>query len=300
MLLLLAAELAAAVGNSLLVTFTGKYVVELAAGSSSRERLAVICLLLIIGERLTKYICSETSDYRLYAGNDRFLYHMKRKLIRRNMSADYTNNESCEKNDALKKAETGSEYTAFNTADTLSSFFTAILSLIAYGSILSLLDPVMILIVGVPSVIIYFIGRHKMKWLWDNADKWQKYDRELMYIRSAASDFSSAKDIRIYGMEKWFGSVFARSFGRRAEWYAKQDTQAFLHDILRLLLAHISDLAAYAFVISLAVKGNIGAGDFVLYFGSIAAFGAAVRYSSASRSLRCFRDISPRCGSTLT
>ena len=277
MFILLAVELAACVGNSLLSTFTSKYVVELALGSSSRTRLAVICLLLIAGERITDFIGNETSDYRLYVGNDKFLNYLKRKLIHKNMTTDYANNESCAKSDALKKAESGNDSTAFLTADTLSSFFMALLSLLAYGSILSFLDPVMLLIVGIPSVICYYIERSKMKWLWKNNGKWQRADRELGYIQSAASDFSYAKDIRIYGMEKWLENVFSRSFGERLNWYGKQDGNSFGHDMLRALMTHISNLAAYAFVISLAVRGNIGAGDFVLYFGSIAAFGAAVR-----------------------
>ena len=98
-----------------------------------------------------------------------------------------------------------------------------------------------------------------------------------MYIRSAASDFSYAKDIRIYSMAGWLDKVFARSFGKRLRWYGKQDAVSFRHELLRLVCVHISDLAAYAFVIYSAAKGKIGAGDLVLYFGSIAAFGAAVR-----------------------
>lgn len=298
MFVLLTAELIACVANSLFTTFTSKYVVELALGSGSRKKLAVICLILIAGERLTNYIRSETSDYRLYVGNDKILYHLKRRLIRKNMSTDYANNESCDKSDALKKAESGSEYTAFLTADTLNSFFMALLSLIAYGSILSFLDPIMLLIVGIPAIICYSIERHKIKWLWDHADHWQKNDRELLYIQSAASDFSSAKDIRIYRMETWFDSLFARSFGERLDWYRKQDEWAFRHDILRSFTVHIANLAAYIFVIYLVDEGNIGAGDFVLYFGSIAAFSASVRnvfdkfsgFEKLSGHISCMRE----------
>ncbi len=276
MIILLITELIACTANSLLTTFTGKFAVELAL-TSHTKRLALIVLLMIAGERITKYICDEISDYRLYVGNDKFMYHIKRRLIMKNMSTDYENNESSAKSDALKKAESGNEYAASHAADTLSSFFSALLSLAAYGTILSVLSPLMLLIIGIPSVICFFTERHKMQWTWDNNDKWQRSDRELSYIQSAASDFSAAKDIRIYGMEKWFGDIFDKSFGERLGWYQKQDDVSFRHDMLRFFTAHISDLAAYASVIYMVVKGDIGAGDFVLYFGSIAAFGTAVR-----------------------
>ena len=274
---LLALELAANVANSLLSTFTSKYVVELALGTAPRLQLALVCLVLIALERLTKYAGDELSDYRLYVGNDRFMQYMKRRLMRKAMTTDYANNESSEKNDLRRLAESGNEYTAFQTADTLLRFFMAFFTLLAYGSILSVLSPLMLPIIGIPAMVCDLIERRKTKWLLENASRWQKTDRELDYIRASASDFSAAKDIRVYGMEKWFGAGFARAFAKRLGFYREQDEFAFRHDLARFLIVQLSNLAAYAFVILLIVRGRIGAGDFVLYFGSIAAFGTSVR-----------------------
>ena len=99
MFVLIFAQVIALVAESLFTTFTGKYVVELALGTSSRIRLAVICLLLIIGERITKYITHEIYDYGGYYGDYKFACHMTRKIIRKNMSTDYENNESCKNSD---------------------------------------------------------------------------------------------------------------------------------------------------------------------------------------------------------
>lgn len=77
------AQVIALVAESLFTTFTGKYVVELALGKSSRIRLAVICLLLIIGEQITKYITHEIYDYGGYYGDYKFACHMTRKLYAR-------------------------------------------------------------------------------------------------------------------------------------------------------------------------------------------------------------------------
>lgn len=76
MFLLLIVELISAVVNSLLGTFISKYVVELALGTSERTKLAVICLLLITGERISKYIWNETASYQNYVGDYKFLCHM--------------------------------------------------------------------------------------------------------------------------------------------------------------------------------------------------------------------------------
>ena len=109
------------------------------------------------------------------------------------------------------------------------------------------------------------------------SDNWQKYVRELNYISDAGSDFSAAKDVRVYGMDKWFSKLFSRAFNNRLNWYEQQDEWSFRHDLARVLMVYLSNFAAYACVIYMVVNGNIGAGDFVLYFNSIADFSWAVR-----------------------
>lgn len=75
---------------------------------------------------------------------------MTRKMLRKHMSTDYENNESCDNNNLMQKARTGSDYITYQTVDTIEGFLMALIQLAAYGGILSMLDPIMILIVGVP------------------------------------------------------------------------------------------------------------------------------------------------------
>ena len=277
MFILIFAQVIALVAESLFTTFTGKYVVELALGTSSRVQLAVICLLLIIGERITKYITNEIYDYGGYYGNYKFACHTTRKIIRKNMSTDYENNESCKNSDAIQKAWVGSDYISYQTVNTIKLFLSAVLRVVAYGGILSMLSPVMLLIVGIPAIASFYIERHKMMWIWNMSDNWQKYVRELNYISDAASDFSAAKDVRVYGMDKWFSKLFSRAFSNRLNWYEQQDEWSFRHDLARVLMVYLSNFAAYACVIYMVVNGDIGVGDFVLYFNSISDFSWAVR-----------------------
>lgn len=277
MFILIFAQVIALVAESLFTTFTGKYVVELALGTSSRVQLAVICLLLIIGERITKYITNEIYDYGGYYGNYKFACHTTRKIIRKNMSTDYENNESCKNSDAIQKAWVGSDYISYQTVNTIKLFLSAVLRVVAYGGILSMLSPVMLLIVGIPAIASFYIERHKMMWIWNMSDNWQKYVRELNYISDAASDFSVAKDVRVYGMDKWFSKLFSRAFSNRLNWYEQQDEWSFRHDLARVLMVYLSNFAAYACVIYMVVNGDIGVGDFVLYFNSISDFSWAVR-----------------------
>ena len=62
-----------------------------------------------------------------------------------------------------------------------------------------------------------------MKWIWNMADNWQTFERQLNYITRASSDFAYAKDVRIFNMQDWFGKMFKRSFDNRLDWYEQQD-----------------------------------------------------------------------------
>ena len=292
MLMLIVLHIFSNVAATLFDTFTSKYVVELALGTSSRIRLAVICLLLIVGEFMSKYIENETKDYRGYVGYFKFVHHMTRKMLRKHMSTDYENNESCDNNNLMQKARTGSDYITYQTVDTIEGFLMALIQLAAYGGILSMLDPIMILIVGVPAITVYYLERHKMKWIWNMADNWQQYDRELDYIGDAGRDFSSAKDVRIFGMDKWFTKIFDRSYANRLNWYEQQDEWTFRHNVVSTIILQLADLAAYAYVIYMVVKGNIGAGDFVLYFNSIWNFGHSVSYKYSGAEKPTIQNIS--------
>lgn len=277
MLILVIVQIFSSVSATLFNTFTSKYVVELALGTSSRIRLAVICLLLIVGECMSKYIENETKDYRGYVGYFKFVHHMTRKMLRKHMSTDYENNESCDNNNLMQKARTGSDYITYQTVDTIEGFLMALIQLAAYGGIISMLNPIMIIIVGVPAIMVFYLERHKMMWIWNMADNWQQYDRELNYISDAGRDFSAAKDVRIFGMDKWFTKIFDRSYANRLNWYEQQDEWIFRHNVVETIILRLADFAAYAYVIYMVVKGNIGAGDFVLYFNSIWNFGYSVR-----------------------
>mgnify|MGYP005834289765 CR=1 FL=1 len=277
MLILVIVQIFSSVAATLFNTFTSKYVVELALGTSSRIRLAVICLLLIIGERISKYIKGEACDYVGYVGHFKFINYMLRKMHRKHMSTDYENNESCENSNLMQKAQNGSDYITTQTIYTLEDFLMSLIQIVAFGGIISMLDPIMMLIVSVPTITVFFLDRHKWQWVWNMTDNWQQYDRELNYIRCAGRDFSSAKDVRIFGMDKWFTKVFDRSYANRLNWYEQQDEWIFRHNVVETIILRLADLAAYAYVIYMVVIGNIGAGDFVLYFNSICRFRESVK-----------------------
>ncbi|MCH5193764.1 MAG: ABC transporter ATP-binding protein [Oscillospiraceae bacterium] len=256
-------------GWQIAAMFTDKYVVELVLGEQSRRRLMLIVIGLLVAERILEELSDISSTYNQWVGSYRFRRHMQNILVKKNVYTDYENNEKTSVNDALSKAHYATENVAYDTLYNVRKLLGNILAFTAMSGILSYLSPVMVLIVAVPSFISYKLNRRKMMWIWNMADNWQNYDRQLEYINSAASDISYAKDMRIFNLPRFFKQTLERSVSKRLDWYEQQDEWSFRHDVVEQIVLWTGYLCSYGYVVYKVFTGNIGAGDFVLYFNAI-------------------------------
>lgn len=256
-------------GCEIVAMYTDKYVVELVLGERSRHTLAVIVIGLLIGRRIMVWFSSITRTYNWWVGSFRFRRHMQSILVKKNVYTDYENNEKTSVNDALSKAHNASENIANDTLYNVRELLGNLFAFAALGGILSFLSPIMVLLVAVPSFISYKLNRHKMMWIWNMADNWQNYDRQLEYILSAASNISYAKDMRIFNLPRFFKQALDRSFAGRLNWYEQQDEWSFRHDVAEQIVLWAGYLCSYGYVVYKVFTGNISAGDCVLYFNAI-------------------------------
>lgn len=265
--------------SGLFATYTDKYVVEFALGTSDRVIIGIICAALIAGSMLSRYVINAADMYITTNGRFRLSANLFGRLMRKKMNISYEDTENPKLNDMCRKAYTSVNDLSMSGLGTMKDTVVAALQIFAYGGILSMLDPWLILIIGVPAVAGYYIYKHKMQWIWNLADRWQTYDRQLNYITFIGTDhkFSSAKDIRIFGMQRWLKSVYDRVYAKRLDWYEQQDAWEYRHDMLSHVVVMTGNCAATIYIVWLVMNGSIGAGDFVLYFNSIFMLSQAVR-----------------------
>lgn len=265
--------------SGLFAVYTDKYVVEFALGTSDRATLGVICAALIAGGILSSWVVG-SADWRI-STNGRFKLSANffGRLMRKKMNLSYEDTENPKINDMCQKAYSSVNSISEAGLGTMKDTIVAALQIFSYGGILSMLDPWLILIIGAPAVAGYYIYKHKMNWVWNMVDNWQTYDRQLGYITCIGMDskFSSAKDIRIFGMQHWLKSVYDRVYQKRMDWYEQQDAWEYRHDMLSHIVIMAGNAAATIYIVWLVMNGSIGAGDFVLYFNSIFMLSEAVR-----------------------
>ena len=250
-------------------TFTDKYIVELATEGFGNTELLVICLALIIGSRLCRMLNCTAGNYQGFIGFNILYNNFALKIIHKNMTTDYENNEKPEIGDRLNKARDGLEVLGLNVCLNVRGTIRHTLEFFTYSALLTTLDIRILPIVVLPAVANFYIERHKLNWIWNMQDNWQIYQRQLDYVRNVGSDFSCAKDIRIFGMQEWLEKVFSRTLGYRIGWLKQLDAWSFRHNMLITIVNFIGNFGAYGYLIYIVANGGIGAADFVLYFNSI-------------------------------
>lgn len=255
--------------NRLCLTFTDKYIVELAAAGFGNTTLLLISISLIIGGALCNSLAKMASNYQGFIGFNILYNNFAMKLMRKNMTTDYENNEKPVIGDKLNKARDSIEVLGLNVCMNVRGTIRHTIEFITYSAILTSLDIRILPIVVLPAVANFFIERHKMNWVWNMQDNWQVYQRQLNYINAIGTNFSCAKDVRIFGMQEWFEKVFSRTLGKRLSWLKQMDSWEFRHNIISEIVSFIGNFGVYGYLIWLVVNGGISAGDFVLYFNSI-------------------------------
>ena len=92
--------------TGLFATYTDKYVVEFALGSSDRTMLGIICAALITASMLAGFIVNAADMYITTNGRFRLSANLFGRLMRKKMNIPYENTENPKINDMCQKAYT--------------------------------------------------------------------------------------------------------------------------------------------------------------------------------------------------
>ena len=249
--------------------FANKYIVNFALGEGDRRTALITAALLLTLSVVFLGLYNIVYRYNGWSGAFRFIRHLKVDLAKKHMNTDYANIEHTDNNDLLKKADTSSSEVVYQTLLNIRKFLGDVTALVALSGILGYLDPILILLVAVPCYIHYKLERNKMMWIWNMADNWQQYDREINYIDGCMSDLKCAKDVRIYKLSGFFKQIMGRSLGHRLEWYEQQDEWTYRMETIAQAVNWGGYFLCYAYILYRAFAGGIDTGTLVLYFQSM-------------------------------
>lgn len=274
MFIFVAAQIPAVVLLPLLAAYLSKYVVQLVSNHSSAGTLvgfiaALSAAILLL--TLLQNVTGIKTGWRSFSNRLSYFNLCSQKI----MDTDFENIENPDGQTKMQKAmntvstDNGGTQQIFNQ---LVSIGSNAIGLLTYSALIFSLSPWLVMILCILTIANYFVNKANNGWVQKNKDNWVPIDRKLNYIRNKAGDFSTAKDIRLYGMRGWFRKIFKKFLWDRLIWNKKSEKRGFAVDFYSAMMAFVRDGAAYGFLIVKVAYGGLSAADFVLYFALISQF----------------------------
>lgn len=152
----------------------------------------------------------------------------------------------------------------------------SVISFVLYSTVLNVLSPVVTVLLLTLSVVQYILSLARIRQL----ERFRTLDADIgrrrRYLSNSMGNVKAAKEIRIFGMKEWLGGRLDKVFAemKRLEKRKRRFENVFIQ--MNGALTVFRDAGAYAYLIWQVFQGNMGAGEFVLYFGAITGFSGFV------------------------
>ena len=227
--------------------------------------------LLIV--KLFNDLCKSKLHMRQY--NLSCLY--QHAISEKHMRTDYANTDNPEAitkyQHAMSDACSGQCAPEF-IWQSLLGLFISLLGIFTYGFVIAIVSPWILMFLFLSAFITYLVSRWQRNYIEKNKDHWVTVDRKIGYLQSFSERFDHAKDIRIYGMFDWLSDMLAGFQKERFGWTKKVSARTLGGTCINALLMLIQNGVTYAILIVMVFNNEVGAGDFVFYFGAITGFSA--------------------------
>ena len=239
-----------------------------------QQIIAVIAVLLIaamvfdIADNFMDAKNSFTLAYKIWA-------YYSRKRYQKYLETDYELLEDPEFQD--KNAKIGQICESDHAPITkLPEYFTLfiinIFSFILFAGVISILNPLILLLLSITVFINYFMIKSVKNYEHKIQNKKISIHRKIWYLVNLSTNFNHGKDIRLYGMNEWFHKMSGMLIGEWHEVKKEVEQKHFGAALVNFLILFFRDGGAYIYLIYKAAAGEINAGEFVLYFSAIGQF----------------------------
>ena len=254
--------------------FLPMMVVALILGNAEAGRLVMTILVFtsitLLLSSIKKYLdCTalvHRAAVRMTLGHD-ILY----KVI----DTDYANLENKKFTDVKQKAQNTTMSNSESTEQvyyTLENLGANLIGFIVYIIILANINPLILLITAVMSVLGYIVRRWSNKWRHDNDDEKAGYDKRFYVTNRAGDNSSLAKDIRLFSMINWLNDVHDSYMKLRMRWDRRAQTRDFIADATDCAATFLREGAAYAFLIWQILYNAMPVDQFILLFAAVGGF----------------------------
>ena len=141
-----------------------------------------------------------------------------------------------------------------------------------YLTILSHLDPILLLVTIATCLAGFWIARRTSGWMYRHRDEEEAYITRKRYIHRVAESVPVAKDIRIFGLQNWINDLYASVHDVYLAFRLRVEKVKLLAELTEAVLTMARNGIAYGYLIQMALLEHLSVGEFLLYFTAISTF----------------------------
>ncbi len=150
--------------------------------------------------------------------------------------------------------------------------FQNLLCYFLFGTVISFVSPWLVALLTALPMVNWFCVRAYNRYEYGTREARADLEKKLFYTSRRGSDFAAAKDVRVYGMTDWLRAVYRDLTNQLLGWQRRLSGRELLTRLADLGVILVRDGAAYYVLIRMAVRGELSADQFVLYFAAISSF----------------------------
>lgn len=156
--------------------------------------------------------------------------------------------------------------------ETFSMIMTNFCGFIIYLLMLTAVDPVIIAVTAVTAAAGYGLNRYTKLWRYRHRDEVSDFQNKTWHIIRRSKDIKLAKDLRIFGMDRWLTDVYESTMVLYRRYFLKRERVCFAADMGNAVLAVLRNGIAYVYLISMTLRQDLSVSEFLLYFAAVGGF----------------------------
>ena len=274
------AQIVISLGQSLVSLFISPAVISAVETQKSLTYLLVTILVFIGATMLLRAANSYVGENALY-GRITIRTHIIGMICSKMMTTSYPNTEKKEFRDLAQSASDAVDSNRSATEaiwSTLVQLIKNILGFVIYLAMLSRLDPWVVFVVLVTSVVGFFVNKKVGGFAYRHRSEYAAQGRRMNYVNTVGSGSEYAKDLRIFGIKPWLTEIYDKAKDITLALKRKEQNVNMISSVSDIILTFLRNGIAYAYLINMALKGNLSAAEFVLYFAAFSGFTNWVRW----------------------
>ncbi len=246
-----------------------KFIIDELLGQKRSLYFFVYIIILILGNGILN-ILNKLLTNKIQLLNIEVVNGLELHLGKHIMNMDFENLEDPKILDMKEQAifPINNQGAIWRMMDAILSMIRVGITLIGLATILSILNPIIIVLFIAMTIISRVLNKKAQKIEYDFTMKLIPLNRKFAYYGSLFSDFSMAKDIRIYNLAPYMSKKVYNYIDECVTYINKSMTRSAVYVGFNKIIIMFEMILLYGYMVLKVLEKSISIGDFSMYIAS--------------------------------